>query len=292
MTVHAPQRSKEWFAARVGRLTGSRVGAVLGLNPYSTRDDVLREMVREYAGAEKEFTGNVATEYGTAHEAEALSEYEAVTGRIVDEAGLIVHPVHDWLAASPDGLIDSERGVEIKCPYSGKLKAIEDQPHYGAQIQLCLAVTERKVWDYFAWTPNGHRLQEVAIDEDWLPSHLPTLEAFMADYQAAIESPEAMAPHLEPLERDLSDDEQWRNHAEEYREIDAEMKALKKRQDTIKKALIKMADQKKSKGCGLMVYPTTRQGSVDAEALAKAANLNPDEFRKQPSTSWTVRIEK
>jgi|SRR5690554_82472 len=292
MNAPAEQRSEAWFAQRVGRITGSRIGSILGLNPYTTRDDVLREMVRELFGVEKEFQGNVATEYGTEHEADALSEYEAVTGHIVDEVGLIVHPEHEWLAASPDGLVNDDHGVEIKCPYSGNLKAIEDQPHYMAQIQLCMAVTGRGTWDYFAWAPNAHRLQTVEAEAGWLEKRMPELEAFMADYQAAITLPEGENPHLEPLERDMSEDEAWANHAAEYLEIDGEMKALKKRQDALKKALIKMAEGKKSKGCGLMAYPTTRQGSVDTEALAKASGLNPDEFRKQATTSWTVRISK
>lgn len=286
------QRTQEWFAARVGRLTGSRIGAVLGLSPYATRDDVLREMVREFAGADREFTGNVATEYGTKHEPDALSEYEAVTGHIVDEAGLIVHPQHEWLAASPDGLVNDNHGVEIKCPYSGDLKAIEEQPHYMAQIQLCMAVTGRGTWDYFAWAPNAHRLQTVQAEDGWLDKHMPELEAFMADYRAAIASEESMQPHLEPLERDMSEDDEWVGLAAEYREIDAQMKDLKKRQDAIKKALIKRADQKKSKGAGLMVYPTTRQGSIDTEALAKATGLDLETYRKAPSTSWTVRLVK
>jgi len=286
------QRNPEWFAARIGRLTGSRIGSVLGLNPWNSRADVLREMVREFAGAEKEFTGNIATEYGTSHEAEALSEYEAVTGHIVDEVGLVVHPVYDWLAASPDGLVDDERGLEIKCPFSGNLKPVEDQPHYQAQIQLCMAVTGRKVWDYFSWSPSDYRLQEVHFDEDWLPGHMSDLQDFMAEYQAALDIPESENPHLQPLERDMSADEQWANHAAEYLQVDSEMKALKKRQETIKKALIKMASGKKSKGCGLQAYPTIRQGSVDTDALAKDAGLNPDNYRKESSTSWTVRIGK
>jgi len=292
MNAPAPQKSEQWFADRIGRLTGSRVGAVLGLSPFATRADVLREMVREYAGAEKEFVGNVATEYGNDNESVALTEYEAITGNIVDSVGLVVHPVHNWLAASPDGLVDDNRGLEIKAPYSRNLKAIEDQPHYYAQIQLCLAVTGRVVWDYFAWTPDDYKLQEVAFDEDWLPGHMSDLQDFMADYRAAIADKDAMAPHLESLERDMSEDDMWAANAQEYREIDEDMKTLKKRQDAIKKVLIKMADNKKAKGGGLLVYPTTRQGSVDATALAKDSGLNPDDYRKESTTSWTVRIGK
>ena len=59
------QRSKEWFEKRKGLITGSSVGAILGVNPWRTPADVMRSMVREYHGAESEFKGNIATEYGT-----------------------------------------------------------------------------------------------------------------------------------------------------------------------------------------------------------------------------------
>ena len=78
------QRSEEWFAARKGRLTASSIGAVMGLDPYRGPEDVLRAMVRDHHGAESEFTGNVATEYGKFHEEGALFEYTLETGIEVD----------------------------------------------------------------------------------------------------------------------------------------------------------------------------------------------------------------
>mgnify|MGYP000621318025 CR=1 FL=1 len=47
--VKAPQQlSEEWFAGRIGMVTGSRYGAVLGLSPFAKAKDVMREMVREH----------------------------------------------------------------------------------------------------------------------------------------------------------------------------------------------------------------------------------------------------
>jgi len=44
------QRSEGWRKQRQGRVTGSVVGAILGLAPYMTREDVVRSMVRAYHG--------------------------------------------------------------------------------------------------------------------------------------------------------------------------------------------------------------------------------------------------
>jgi len=85
------QRSEEWFAARRGRITGSAVGAILGLSPFMKPDDVLRRMVREKFDAPSEFIGNVATDWGTANEPNAIGQYELETGIRVMPAGFYTH---------------------------------------------------------------------------------------------------------------------------------------------------------------------------------------------------------
>ena len=159
------QRSPEWFAARKNRITGSAVGAILGLSPYSTPDDVMRRMVREKFDAPSEFTGNVATEWGVANEAGAIKEYEMETGVTVKPAGFYTH-MH-WLGASPDGLVGEEGLIEVKCPYSLRhekspvpFKPLALQMHYYAQIQIQLFITGRPWCHFYQWTPAESRKGE------------------------------------------------------------------------------------------------------------------------------------
>src|SRR5690625_3594668 len=112
------QRSTEWHNARVGKLTASRAGAALGVNPWQTPDDLIRAMVREAHGAAPEFEGNIATQYGQQHEPLAVLDYMSETGVNVVEAGFYIHPEHDWLGASPDGFIGDDGMIEVKCPFS------------------------------------------------------------------------------------------------------------------------------------------------------------------------------
>lgn len=99
-TNEPEQRSPEWFEKRKRRVTGSTVGGILGLSPYMTRADVMRNMVREALGVEREFTGNVATQYGTNNEAGAIIEWQMETGLQWKPAYFIQH--EDWLGSSPD----------------------------------------------------------------------------------------------------------------------------------------------------------------------------------------------
>jgi hypothetical protein len=109
--------SPEWLAARVGRLTGSVVGAVFGVNKYDSPDKRLHEMLFS------EFKGNAATQYGNDNEktgaARAFEDVMAhrVDGNEVDEhgftlvdvsvkdLGLCVCRSKPFLAMSPDGIM-------------------------------------------------------------------------------------------------------------------------------------------------------------------------------------------
>ena len=180
------QRSPEWFAARKGRITGSSVGSILGLSPFGKRDDVMRRMVRDYMGLPTEFTGNVATEWGTLNEPGALKEYEMITGNTVEPATFVMY--EDWLGASPDGLIDQDGLVEIKCPFGlrqkddPKFKTIEEQPHYYTQIQIQLLVTGRKWCDFFQWTPKNMAIQTVNYSDSYTQTVLRGLRVFWEEY--------------------------------------------------------------------------------------------------------------
>lgn len=180
------QRSPEWFAARKGRITGSAVGAILGLSPFNKPKDIMRKMVRDYIGLPNEFTGNVATEWGTLNEPGALKEYEMLTNNTVEPATFVMY--EDWLGASPDGLIREDGLIEIKCPYGirnhdvPKFKTIEEQPHYHAQIQVQLLVTGRKWCDFFQWTPKNMTIQRVNFSEDYTQTLIKGLRAFWDEY--------------------------------------------------------------------------------------------------------------
>ena len=80
-----PQRSPEWFEARRGRVTGSVAGAILGIDPNKSRDDVLRRMVRDQLGAPREdenaFVEDVIFGYGRMNEPGALLDFQMDAGR-------------------------------------------------------------------------------------------------------------------------------------------------------------------------------------------------------------------
>ena len=271
---------------RVDRLTGSRVSAVLGLNPYSKREDVLREMVREHFDAPREFTGNDATRYGQAKEPEALAAYEAQYGVMTYGGGeLIIHPLYDFLAVTPDGLVGDHGMIECKAPYRGKYTTLAEVPYYAPQVQLQLACTGRHWCDFVVWRDGAITVDRIEADSDWIARNLGTLQNFMGDYADALANPE---PHLADKERA---DKDWQAACDAYQAASTALAVVTERMDAAKARLIELAGNASAKGCGVQVIRAERAGSV---AYAKAIkDLLPDAdltaYTGKPTTYFTVK---
>ncbi len=113
------QRTEEWFAARCGKVTASRVADIIAKTksgPSASRENYLAQLVCErMTGKPAESYSNSAMQHGTDTEPYARAAYEARMDLLVTEVGFIDHP---WIAmsgASPDGFAN-EGMVEIKCP--------------------------------------------------------------------------------------------------------------------------------------------------------------------------------
>lgn len=293
------QKSAEWHESRKMRITGSRVGAILGLSPWQTADDVLREMVRDYHGAEREFSGNIATEHGQNHETRALLCFMRKTGLQIEQCGFFEYG--DRMGASPDGLTDDGGVLELKVPYGirkgGDFKPLEAQPHYAAQIQMEMLATGRK-HAYFAQyiAPKGDPLdfdavkesihiERVDFDEGWLDANHPELDAFYQRLLAELDNP----AHLEPLrvEVDTTDaqallDEIDRLRQRQKEAADAEKMALDN--------LVQLAGGKDATVCGRKLTLVKRDGSISyakaLKVLAPGADL--EQWRGKPSESWRL----
>ena len=116
------QGSPEWLSARLGKVTASRIADVMAKTKsgYSTsRENYAVELALErITGQRQEFYMNDAMKWGTDQEPLARAAYEARTGEIVEEVGLIAHPTMPMCAASPDGYVGDRGLLEIKNPNS------------------------------------------------------------------------------------------------------------------------------------------------------------------------------
>ena len=156
-----PQQTAEWIQARVGKVTASRVADIIGLdsrgNYRAGRQNYMAEKVVELMTGLPYESGFQSKEMrrGTEVEPEARSAYEALRGVLVDTVGFVDHPTVERFGASPDGLVDDDGLIEIKCPntwnhFQTRLYHKIDGG-YMTQMQCQLACTGRAWCDYVSY---------------------------------------------------------------------------------------------------------------------------------------------
>ena len=113
MNHEIEQGTPEWSAARIGKVTGTRLKQVMG----KTSDALIYEMIAERYQATEEYQNGAMAE-GTLREPWAIDAYEEETGQKVTPVGFISKG--DDIGLSPDGLIGKKKGIEVKSPSLSK----------------------------------------------------------------------------------------------------------------------------------------------------------------------------
>jgi len=155
------QRTEEWFAARMGKVTASRVADVIAKTKtgYSTsRENYLAQLVCEVlTGKPAESYTNAAMQWGVDQEPLARAAYESYQNVLVDEVGFLIHPTITQSGASPDGLVGDLGMVEIKCPNTAThIDTLLTQTvpgKYNTQMQWQMACAGRHWCDFVSFDP-------------------------------------------------------------------------------------------------------------------------------------------
>jgi putative phage-type endonuclease len=154
------QKSPEWFAARCGKVTASRVADIIAktkTGASASRDNYLAQLVCErLTGKPAESYSNSAMQWGTDTEPFARAAYEARMDLLVTEVGFIDHPWIVMSGASPDGLAN-EGMVEIKCPNTAThidtLLSRIVPAKYITQMMWQMACADRPWCDFVSFDP-------------------------------------------------------------------------------------------------------------------------------------------
>jgi putative phage-type endonuclease len=198
--IDAPQRSPEWFAARLGRLTGSRAEDMLSsikTGESAKRRDYRMELVTERLTGRPAEDGysNADMQRGIELEPEARAAYEAHTGVLVDQTGFLAH---DELMAgcSLDGSVEGFAGIlEIKVPRSANhfatMRAGGVPAKYLPQVTHNLWLTGAQWCDFASYDPRfPERLQLYVVrtyaDDLDLAGYEKKVRAFLAEVDAEV----------------------------------------------------------------------------------------------------------
>lgn len=177
--------NKLWLETRSSRLSASICGNVLRtVNTGNFASGFLKSHILQVD------IKSEAIRWGLVNESVAITEYEEFFGDKVEKCGLFIDTIHNWLAATPDGLIRHQNKIiEVKCPYSLRndlpLNAIfldkdglNKRHSYYAQVQIQMHVTRMRKADFIIWTPKGLHVESVQYDENFILDALPKLKTY------------------------------------------------------------------------------------------------------------------
>ena len=196
------QCSPEWFQARLGKVTASRMADVMAKSLKGKRDDgtseaisrrnYRRELALERFTNTSQDSGYVswAMQEGIRKEDGARDAYAFAKGVDVEEIGFVVHPEIKDAGASPDGLVGKDGLVEIKCPEANVMfemltkTALDSKYIYQAQWQL--ACCPERQWVDVVFYREGCPLEIVTLVRD--SQHIDKLEAAVKKFLLEVAS--------------------------------------------------------------------------------------------------------
>lgn len=178
----AIQGTPEWLAARVGRITASKVSVVAGHSKWQTLDNFRTNFLKERSGFHSEPVRNDDMMHGIKWEPLVREYYSRITGNLVEEMPLVIPEWDSRIGASVDGrvvnLINGKKVIlEIKCPprkmyykleeYNRRLESGWKPPlhyhnhifieHYD-QMQMGMAVTGSDECHYIVYCSAENKL--------------------------------------------------------------------------------------------------------------------------------------
>ena len=193
------QGTEEWKMERLGIATASRFGDIMTMAKFlPAKNMYLFELVAEAISGEMvDWGSSEHTERGTEMEPEAVAFYELVKDVNVTAVGLCKPTEDSRYGFSPDGLIDDDGGLEVKCPslkYHAKYLVDGVVPSaYKPQVYGSLYGSGRDYWDFISYHPQAKPLIVRTTKDDpayikWRDAFDPVLAGFIARLDEAIEA--------------------------------------------------------------------------------------------------------
>lgn len=201
IVFNEPQGSPEWFASRAGMATASCFAEILakargGYGESASRRNLRTRLVLErLTGRRAPSFESGAIRLGIEREPLARMAFEIETGYSVSEVGFCRHDILE-AGCSPDGLIGTDGGLEIKSPQpSAHLEALrtrEVPSEYVAQVQGGMWICNRKWWRFVSFNPDfPETLQLVTVNAPRDQKYIDNLAAQVSVFMQEVKQEEA-----------------------------------------------------------------------------------------------------
>ena len=207
---HCIQGTQEWFDARNGRVTASRINDVMAYlksgRESQKRIDYKTELIAEIlTGEAQPHYVSEAMKWGAEQEALAATEYELDSPFSVDPVGFVYHPAIERAGASPDRLVGTDGLLEVTCPNTTThiewiLAGVVPEEHRN-QMQFQMRCCEREWADFMSFDPRlPKRYQQFIVrlpaDEAVQDAIDDEVQKFLAEADAIIAALDKRMPAL------------------------------------------------------------------------------------------------
>lgn len=257
---------------RTNRITSSRIGAVLGHNPYLSRTGVMREMLLERAGKR---IGNVSrdTLRGNALEPQGIAFAEREFGAL-QKGRFGIHKRFDFLGATPDA-IGNGFVVEVKAPRDMYFSIPQ---RYFDQMQLQMAVFESKFCVFVQVVGNEFDWCKCERDFAFIDKNMDSLQSFMSELEYA-----------QKHEQDFI----LQSYALELSELRAQQKALAEKESAVKGAILERLEGKSFASEFLSVSQKSGATRIDYKRFCADRGLEiPQDYISKGEATWQILPKK
>lgn len=146
--VKVDQGTPEWLKLRLGKITGTRLKAVLSTSDLVLIDEMITEII---LGKQEEVFQTDAMKRGNDLEPIARDLYVERTGNQIEEVGFCMSYDNDYIGLSPDGFTPDRKGaIEIKCPSTKKhvqyLRMDKVPSDYLPQVMMYFILNDELEW--------------------------------------------------------------------------------------------------------------------------------------------------
>jgi putative phage-type endonuclease len=273
---------EQWLQWRRRGIGSSDAASIMGESPWRTPYQTWEDKVFGSSQAD-----NAAMKRGRDYEQEARECFEKKMNTLVFPIN-VIHPEHDWIRASLDGLdLDEKIMVEIKVPgrddhFSASLQKVPDKYFVQCQHQLSTKPNLSGMY-YFSYDPNakdGH-IVEIARDAAYLKEQLFPKEKEFWEMVLG----ETPPPFTEKDYIDREDNPEWLRLTSRLREINP----LIKEHDELREALKAIAAGHNSKGNGVAFTKSICKGTIDYKRAFEDHKISLEDYRKEAYIKWSLR---
>ena len=190
------QRSEEWFQQRLGKGTASKANDMRSKTGVKRKSYAIRLVTERRTKMPVETFVSPSMEWGTENEQFGRMAYQLRNKDSgVAEVGFLLHSTIENFGASPDGFVDKDGLIEIKCPNSTThiewLLAGKVPTTHKNQMIAQLVCTGRQWCDFVSFDPRvGAQLELFVVRFEPTDKEREELEKDVTEFLAEVDEME------------------------------------------------------------------------------------------------------